>query len=75
MKFSREQKENLDIRDICAFCENASCLRNEDEMLCRFNGVVSADGTCRKFRYDLLKRKPAKKNAALPKVELPDLDD
>ena len=76
MKLSKEQKETLDIRSLCALCEHASPTIHEDEMLCTYNGVVSSDGCCRKFRYDLLKRKPARKPSVLPPCEpLPSLDD
>ena len=75
MKISKEKKDELDIREICAFCENASCLWHDEGMLCHIRGIVSPDDTCKKFRYDLLKRKPGKK-MPLPSAEpLPSLDD
>jgi len=43
----------------CAFCENASTLRDKDFMLCQKFGVVSAGHICRRFSYDPLKRLPA----------------
>ncbi len=76
MRFTKAQKETLDIQEICAFCEHASPLRSTDEMLCRIHGVVTIEYSCRHFRYDLLKRKPPKK-ASLPllKTPLPTLED
>lgn len=77
LKFTKEQKETLDIAEVCAYCEHAIPLLNRDEVLCRKNGVVSADFRCKKFTYDLLKRKPARKHTAKPLLSepLPTLDD
>ena len=74
---TKAQKEILDIKDACAVCECATPLYGGEEVLCRKNGVVSADYHCKKFRYDLLKRKPVRKNAAEPLLSepLPNLDD
>lgn len=35
-------------------------------MVCRRKGPVSADGSCRRFRYDPLKRVPEATAAELP---------
>ena len=77
LKLSKNQKETLDIAEICALCEHASALRCEDEMLCSIHGVVSSGYHCRKFRYDLLKRKPVKKHPQEPLLTepLPSLED
>jgi len=64
----RKNDEESDRPSVCRYCENASVLRCEDEMLCRIRGVVDAGYVCRKFRYDPLKRVP------LPKRGLPGLD-
>lgn len=42
----------------CEFCEKASALHGETDMLCSVRGVVSRDFFCRRFSYDLLKRVP-----------------
>lgn len=55
----------------CAYCSNASPLLNEDMMLCRKSGIVAAGGSCRKFRYDPLKRVPS----LPPQVILPEKDE
>ncbi len=55
----------------CAFCEHASLLSDENTVLCDKKGVVDAFHRCRKFRYDLLKRKPL----APLMPELPDPSD
>ena len=77
LKFTTEQKETLDIAEVCAYCEHAVPLLSEDEVLCRKNGVVSADYHCKKFSYDLLKRKPARRLTAEPLLSepLPTWDD
>lgn len=77
IKYTSDQKESFDIAEVCAYCEHAVPLLSEDEVLCRKNGVVSADYHCKKFSYDLLKRKPARKRTAEPLLSepLPTLDD
>lgn len=50
---------NKDIRHICALCENSVPLDGET-VLCRKKGPVSAEHTCRSFKYDPLKRVPPK---------------
>ena len=76
IRLTKEQKERLDIAELCAMCEFASPLRNENEVLCRKNGVVSASYHCKKFRYDLLKRKPVPKHQKpLLEEPLPTLED
>ena len=74
-RLKKTQMEELDITSVCANCEYAHALVADGDMLCRFHGVVSENHTCRRFRYDLLKRKPAKRNAPLPSEPLPTLDD
>ena len=49
---------------LCRFCEWASALHGEDQMLCRKRGVVSPLYVCRAFRYDPLKRDPGAPPAA-----------
>ena len=75
LRLKKSQMEELDITAVCAYCEYAQRLVGGDDMLCRLNGVVSGCHTCKKFRYDLLKRRPAKPASALPSVPLPSLDD
>ena len=43
----------------CSYCEHGCRISNE-EVMCRKKGVVSSAGKCRKFRYDALKREPAR---------------
>ena len=65
-------KNNDDLPNICLYCEYASPLHNDEEMLCRFKGVVSSEYVCRKFIYDPLKRRPMTRK---PLLTLDILDD
>lgn len=58
---------------ICAFCENASNIYDDDSMICNAKGVVSKSYSCRKFVYDPLKRIPPKAIKA-PKLDFIDID-
>jgi hypothetical protein len=42
----------------CKYCERAKTLSDPDTMLCGRHGVVPAGHSCRRFRYDPLKRTP-----------------
>ena len=59
---------------ICAFCEKAEALCDEENMLCRKNGVVPKRYTCRSFSYDPLKRLPPK-TCSVPKLEFVDIEN
>ena len=73
----RGEKED-DYAKICALCE--FCTESPDEngeatvFTCEKYGTVEEDHTCRKFRYDLLKREPLQRRA-LPSLEFVSLDD
>lgn len=58
---------------ICAYCEFATPLFNEDTSLCTRHGVVRKNHSCRRFSYDPLKRVPPKAPAP-PKLEFIDID-
>lgn len=51
-----------DIEKDCAYCANAGKI-GEDKYLCSRKGIVCAGDRCRKFKYDPLKRRPAKAKA------------
>ena len=55
-KFKKRKQE--DENKCCAYCEYAESTEDESIMLCSKKGKVEADHSCRKFSYDLLKRKP-----------------
>lgn len=67
-------KNSEEIEKFCKYCEYASSLATEDEMVCKKKGVVSAGYICRKFIYDPLKREPKKlKTAPTAEFEFPDI--
>ena len=43
---------------ICAYCEKATPVFDDDNVLCKKNGIVSKGYSCRHFSYDPLKRTP-----------------
>ncbi len=67
------KKQEYEITKACQYCELAQPLVNEDTMLCQKKGVVSAGHVCRKFKYDLLKRRPAPP-MSVGRLELPEED-
>ena len=46
-----------DIEPSCLYCRRGARIR-ENEVACVKRGIVPADGSCRSFRYDPLKRVP-----------------
>ena len=46
----------------CSYCAHAGKL-NQEQMICQKKGVVSIYESCRRFRYDPLKRVPARPKA------------
>lgn len=68
MKNKTEYEKN------CAHCEHAGETYDEDYVICCKKGVVSAIGCCRKFIYDPLKRKTARKPKA-PTLEYIDINE
>lgn len=44
----------------CGYCEHGIIADDTDDVLCKRNGVVNENDSCRHFRYDPLKRKPTK---------------
>ena len=56
--FKFKKRKQDDENKCCAYCEYAESTGDESIMLCSKKGKVEADSCCRKFSYDLLKRKP-----------------
>ena len=50
------------VERVCSLCVHAGQTCGE-QMLCAKRGFVSPDGSCRRFRYDPLKRTPKKQKA------------
>ncbi len=46
------------IEPSCAYCEYGSPDEEDGAVFCRKNGVVRLDGSCRRFVYAPLRRKP-----------------
>lgn len=42
----------------CIYCEHGSAVQESDHINCRYKGVVTDGYSCRRFRYDPLKRVP-----------------
>ena len=49
---------NKDISPCCKYCAYSSTLAFSSDMICKYKGVTEADGFCRKYKYDPLKREP-----------------
>lgn len=50
------------IQRSCLYCTYGTKI-NDEQVLCIKKGVVSTDGSCRKFEYDPCKRVPSKPKA------------
>ena len=50
-------QKNIEPR--CAYCKRGALLA-DDRVMCMKKGIVSTANSCRKFRYDPLKRVPPK---------------
>ena len=48
---------NKKIEPSCSYCTHGTKISGE-EVACLKRGIVSSGGSCRKFKYDPLKRKP-----------------
>lgn len=42
----------------CQYCRFGTPVAESDTVLCLKKGVLDKDASCKKFRYDALKRKP-----------------
>jgi len=51
-------KKSHDAR--CAYCMNARIPKDGTVVLCKYKGITEPDSSCRKFKYDPLKRVPTK---------------
>lgn len=48
------------IKPSCLYCEEGFVSADSDNILCVKNGVVTPDYSCKSFRYDPIKRVPAR---------------
>ncbi|MCR4564144.1 MAG: hypothetical protein K5755_05870 [Clostridiales bacterium] len=49
-----------DISKRCEYCEYGKLTADRQTVLCPKKGPVAPDFFCRKYKYDILKRKPKK---------------
>lgn len=51
---------NKKLEPHCEYCVHGICSEFSNEVLCRKKGVTDAKDSCRKYKYDPLKREPQK---------------
>ena len=49
---------NPDTPKMCLYCENATIISDDDNVLCSLKGIVNKEYRCKKCIYDPLKRIP-----------------
>lgn len=49
-----------DISASCSYCVHGRLAPNKESVLCKKSGLVDLDYSCRKFKYDPLKRQPVR---------------
>jgi hypothetical protein len=52
-----------DITPSCSYCVHGRFSPNGESVLCLKKGIVSLDYSCKRFKYDPLKRKPIRPKA------------
>lgn len=52
---------NMEIMPACEYCENGKISPTGNDVLCLSHGVMPLDGSCKKFKYDALKRTPKRR--------------
>ncbi|MDD4124672.1 MAG: hypothetical protein PHW77_02925 [Eubacteriales bacterium] len=53
------KKGTIDVEELCINCEHSTFIENTEICICKKKGAVKADGSCGKFKADLLKINPA----------------
>jgi hypothetical protein len=66
--FKKKETGDPDLPRVCCFCERATLISDEHNVLCCDRGIVSADYFCHNFSYDPLKRAP-KTPPVMPKFD------
>lgn len=56
----------------CLYCENATIITDDENVLCSRYGIVNKEFRCKKFAYDPLKRVP-RPIPPMPKLSEDDL--
>ncbi len=49
-----------DISASCSYCTHGRIAPNKESILCKKSGLVDLDYSCKKFKYDPLKRQPTR---------------
>ncbi len=49
-----------DIEKSCSYCVRAAKTIDSDYVICSKKGIIPCNGSCRRFKYDPLKRIPQK---------------
>ncbi len=57
-KKKNKKREAPETARACIYCENATVIADEENVLCSLHGIVNKEFCCRKFAYDPLKRVP-----------------
>lgn len=71
--FKKKKKNyNPDAPKMCLYCENATVIADEENILCSEKGIVNKEFCCKRFAYDPLKRLP-KPTPPMPKLNVEDL--
>ena len=68
----KNKSNNQDLPCVCEFCEHATTINDEFNVLCNHRGIVNKEYKCKKFVYDPLKRVP-RPLPPLPKLTEEDL--
>ncbi|MBO5039821.1 MAG: hypothetical protein J6D09_01850 [Clostridia bacterium] len=71
-KKKNKKNDNLEISKICTYCENATIIADDENVLCSLHGIVNKEYCCKKFIYDPLKRVP-RQMPPMPKLTEEDL--
>ena len=50
---------NKKISPACKYCIHSTPLSFTDDMVCKYKGVTESNSSCRKYKYDPLKRQPS----------------
>jgi hypothetical protein len=60
MMFKKKKTaENPETPKMCLYCENATVINDDDNVLCSLKGIVKKEYRCKKCEYDPLKRIPS----------------
>ena len=71
-KKKKKLTEKLEISKVCIYCENATVIADDENVLCSLRGIVNKEFCCKKFAYDPLKRVP-RPMPPMPKLSEEDL--